>query len=74
MLLSLLELSSAFSIREMVKGDKRADKGIVNCPPWHPFQCPNGDCIPFKYVCDGSPDCLDLYDEDEKLCTAGNKN
>uniref|UniRef100_A0A9J2Q7D9 TIL domain-containing protein n=1 Tax=Ascaris lumbricoides TaxID=6252 RepID=A0A9J2Q7D9_ASCLU len=24
----------------------------VGCPTWHPFQCPNGDCVPIKYLCD----------------------
>lgn len=44
---------------------------IVICPTWHPFQCPNGDCIPIKYLCDGSPDCSDEYDENKSMCTAG---
>ncbi|VDN05477.1 unnamed protein product [Thelazia callipaeda] len=40
------------------------------CPTWHPFQCPNGDCVPIKYLCDGSPDCSDEYDENKSMCTA----
>lgn len=43
----------------------------VGCPTWHPFQCPNGDCVPIKYLCDGSPDCGDEYDENKSMCTAG---
>ncbi len=44
---------------------------IGACPAWHPFQCPNGDCVPIKYLCDGSPDCSDGYDENVSMCTAG---
>lgn len=43
---------------------------LVQCPTWHPFQCPNGECIPIKYLCDGSPDCSDEYDENSAMCTA----
>ncbi|VDD95428.1 unnamed protein product [Enterobius vermicularis] len=51
---------------------KRNDEieGVVKCPPWHPFQCPNGDCVSIKYLCDGSPDCGDGYDENKSMCTA----
>uniref|UniRef100_A0A0N5AMB5 Prohormone-4 n=1 Tax=Syphacia muris TaxID=451379 RepID=A0A0N5AMB5_9BILA len=45
----------------------------VKCPPWHPFQCPNGDCVPIKYLCDGSPDCGDGYDENKSMCTAATR-
>ena len=27
------------------------------------FQCRNGNCIPFAYVCDNSPDCSQGEDE-----------
>ncbi|KAI6189757.1 Prohormone-4 [Aphelenchoides bicaudatus] len=63
--------SEAFSIRDLVKGEKRTEKGI--CPVWQPFACPSGDCIPFKYVCDGSADCSDSYDENPQLCTAAQR-
>ncbi|CAD5231763.1 unnamed protein product [Bursaphelenchus xylophilus] len=66
--------SEAFSIRDFVRvGSKRRDGEPVNCPTWHPFQCPNGDCIPIKYLCDGSPDCSDEYDENKSMCTAATR-
>ena len=43
------------------------------CLPFEPFRCPSdGRCISIQYLCDGAPDCTDGYDEDPKLCTAGN--
>lgn len=43
------------------------------CHPYEPFKCPgDGACISIQYLCDGAPDCLDGYDEDSRLCTAGN--
>jgi len=46
---------------------KRAD----DCPPWKPFQCPEGICIPLKYLCDYNVDCPQShYDENKKMCTA----
>lgn len=42
------------------------------CHPYEPFKCPgDGACISIQYLCDGAPDCPDGYDEDSKLCTAG---
>lgn len=42
------------------------------CHPYEPFKCPgDGACISIQYLCDGAPDCLDGYDEDSRLCTAG---
>jgi len=42
------------------------------CHPYEPFKCPgDGTCISIQYLCDGAPDCQDGYDEDSKLCTAG---
>lgn len=46
------------------------------CHPTQPFRCP-GDhtvCISIQYLCDGARDCTDGYDEDPRLCTAGNFN
>ncbi len=40
------------------------------CQPWQPFQCPDGDCIPLTYICDGRPDCNSGYDENDAMCTA----
>lgn len=43
------------------------------CHPYEPFKCPSdGNCISIQYLCDGAPDCSDGYDEDMRLCTAGN--
>lgn len=43
------------------------------CHPYEPFKCPgDGNCISIQYLCDGAPDCSDGYDEDARLCTAGN--
>jgi len=48
--------------------DKRA---ALECPPWKPFPCPEGECIPLNYVCDKNDDCPSSgYDEDERMCTA----
>ncbi|KAI1720675.1 low-density lipoprotein receptor domain class A domain-containing protein [Ditylenchus destructor] len=69
-------LVDAFSIRDVItvkssgKRTAATENEIVICPTWHPFQCPNGDCIPIKYLCDGSPDCTDEYDENKSMCTA----
>lgn len=42
------------------------------CHPYEPFKCPGSDqCISIQYLCDGAPDCVDGYDEDARLCTAG---
>lgn len=42
------------------------------CHPYEPFRCPgDGHCISIQYLCDGAPDCVDGYDEDPRLCTAG---
>ncbi|VDL83538.1 unnamed protein product [Nippostrongylus brasiliensis] len=65
-----LPQSSAFSIRELIRGGKRGDSSTP-CPTWHPFECPSGECVPIKYLCDGSPDCSDEYDENKSMCTAG---
>ena len=32
------------------------------------YQCGNGDCIRYNWVCDDYPDCQDGSDEDEELC------
>ena len=31
-------------------------------------------CFLSQYLCDGAPDCLDAYDEDPRLCTAGQQS
>ena len=42
------------------------------CHPYEPFKCPgDGACISIQYLCDGAADCQDGYDEDSRLCTAG---
>ncbi|GMR58920.1 hypothetical protein PMAYCL1PPCAC_29115 [Pristionchus mayeri] len=66
--------TSAFSIRDFVRvGGKRAADEPVKCPTWHPFECPSGQCVPIKYLCDGSKDCADGYDEDSNMCTAATR-
>jgi len=48
-----------------------AEKRAGSCPPWKPFQCPEGTCIPLKYLCDYNVDCVQSgYDENKKMCTA----
>uniref|UniRef100_A0AC34FI82 Uncharacterized protein n=1 Tax=Panagrolaimus sp. ES5 TaxID=591445 RepID=A0AC34FI82_9BILA len=42
--------TSAFSIREYIRGGKRTNPELSPCPTWHPFQCPNGDCISISYA------------------------
>ncbi|VDO33875.1 unnamed protein product [Haemonchus placei] len=64
-----LPQSSAFSIRELIRGGKRGGDSSTPCPTWHPFECPSGECVPIKYLCDGSPDCSDEYDENKSMCT-----
>jgi len=60
-------LSNEKSTNEVYLAEKRAG----NCPPWKPFQCPEGTCIPLKYLCDYNVDCAESgYDENKKMCTA----
>uniref|UniRef100_A0A8R1DG56 Prohormone-4 n=1 Tax=Caenorhabditis japonica TaxID=281687 RepID=A0A8R1DG56_CAEJA len=63
---------SAFSIRDIINGKRGAD-AATPCPTWHPFACPSGECVPIKYLCDGSPDCSDEYDENKSMCTAATR-
>ncbi|CAI4222565.1 unnamed protein product [Auanema sp. JU1783] len=63
----------AFSIRELIKGGGKRGDSSTPCPTWHPFECPSGECVPIKYLCDGSPDCSDEYDENKSMCTAANR-
>ena len=67
---TLISTTSAFSIREYIRGGKRTNPELSPCPTWHPFQCPNGDCISIRYLCDGSFDCTDEFDENPQMCTA----
>ncbi|XP_014681499.1 PREDICTED: IDLSRF-like peptide [Priapulus caudatus] len=57
--------------RQSYAEGKRGD-GTFGCPPIKPFSCPGNSevCLPLQYICDGSPDCPDGYDEGIKLCTA----
>ncbi|CAB3398846.1 unnamed protein product [Caenorhabditis bovis] len=70
-LLAAFHCALTFSIRDIING-KRADSAVP-CPTWHPFACPSGECVPIKYLCDGSPDCSDEYDENKSMCTAATR-
>jgi len=54
LLILFTDKNSAFSIRDVLvaRGGKRTASGggeeLVQCPTWHPFQCPNSECIPIK--------------------------
>ncbi|GMS79930.1 hypothetical protein PENTCL1PPCAC_2105, partial [Pristionchus entomophagus] len=66
--------TDAFSIRDFVRvGGKRAADEPGRCLKPHPFECPSGQCVPIKYLCDGSKDCADGYDEDSNMCTAATR-
>jgi len=76
---TLLTLAHCYNMRDFNSYLKHLedDSGSVskreesNCPPWKPFPCPEGDCIPLNYVCDKNADCpTSEYDEDERMCTA----
>uniref|UniRef100_A0A915JXS9 Uncharacterized protein n=1 Tax=Romanomermis culicivorax TaxID=13658 RepID=A0A915JXS9_ROMCU len=49
---------------------KKEEVDDEKCPSWKPFSCLNGECISLHYICDGSPDCSNNYDENKRLCTA----
>ncbi|XP_074597561.1 IDLSRF-like peptide [Brevipalpus obovatus] len=54
---------------------KREAESVTKCPTTEPFRCP-GDkkhCISIQYLCDGTADCHDGYDEDQRLCTAAKR-
>ncbi|XP_028406976.1 sortilin-related receptor-like isoform X2 [Dendronephthya gigantea] len=46
---------------------KRARNKTNNCPEGD-FPCPEGRCIPPKYVCNDVKDCIDGYDESVDVC------
>ncbi|CAJ0582278.1 unnamed protein product, partial [Mesorhabditis spiculigera] len=72
--LSSQSLVSAFSLRDFTRSSTKRDAAEKsNCPTWHPFECPSGECVPIKYLCDGSPDCSDEYDENKSMCTAATR-
>nr|CAH8870350.1 unnamed protein product [Trichobilharzia regenti] len=42
-----------------------------DCPESQPWPCRTPRiCLSFDFICDGEPDCPDLYDEDPEMCTA----
>lgn len=55
-------------------GDYLGDNNDANNPcksPEAPFPCRKAaKCTPVSFLCDGTTDCPDGYDEDEELCTA----
>ncbi|CEF70330.1 Low-density lipoprotein (LDL) receptor class A repeat-containing protein [Strongyloides ratti] len=75
LVLMLISPLSAYTISDYLRGGKRTVDGDkpIQCPPYMPFQCTSGECVPIKYLCDGSPDCTDSYDENQKMCTAASR-
>ncbi|CAI2353908.1 unnamed protein product [Caenorhabditis sp. 36 PRJEB53466] len=71
-LMCAIHTACSFSIRDIINGKRGAD-AATPCPTWHPFACPSGECVPIKYLCDGSPDCSDEYDENKSMCTAATR-
>ncbi|CAH8456883.1 unnamed protein product [Dicrocoelium dendriticum] len=42
-----------------------------DCPESKPWPCRTPNiCLSFALICDGEPDCPDVYDEDQEMCTA----
>jgi len=76
MVVYLAPLARGFGLRDVGTGSDEspnmdAEKRAGDCPPWKPFQCPEGICIPLKYLCDYNVDCPQSnYDENKKMCTA----
>jgi len=45
-----------------------------SCKVSEPWPCKTaGQCLSFDFICDGTKDCLDGFDEDHSLCTAKNR-
>jgi len=72
----LAQIAQGFGLRDVAIGSGElanldTEKRAGDCPPWKPFQCPEGICIPLKYLCDYNVDCpQSSYDENKKMCTA----
>ncbi|KAI6225207.1 Prohormone-4 [Aphelenchoides fujianensis] len=67
-----------FSIREIVRGGKRSSDAPGELPPMiFGHQLPRLVAVQLsrlhRYLCDGSPDCSNGYDENERLCTAAKR-
>jgi len=65
------DLKSYLERLEQQERNVAEKRAASDCPPWKPFPCPEGECIPLNYVCDKNDDCpTSGYDEDERMCTA----
>lgn len=71
LLLSLISpfLSIVLYKRYDITQDSEKNNGN-QCVESHPWPCKNGKCIAFDFICDGTPECDDGYDENPDLCTA----
>lgn len=69
---SAMDLVRLFDLQRQQRALKRTGE---TCLPYEPFKCPGegGACISIQYLCDGSADCPDGYDEDLRLCTAAKR-
>lgn len=71
--IDLSRLAKLASHRSNLLMSKRSDQCMGNpCMPSEPFLCRSSpSCVPLKYVCDGTWDCEDGFDELPEVCNAG---